>query len=309
MELRQLRTFEMVARHGSFTAVARELSVTQPAVSAQIQALESELGVRLLERLPRQVLLTSMGEALLGYARRMLNLEAEAKRVLAELTGAQDVFLRIGASPTIGAYVLPEIVGEFKRSHPDVRIVAEIESTYRVAEALQTHAIDVGLVEAVVDADTIVAHAFRTDELVLIAPPTHPWARRPSIQPLELAEQPLIAREPASGSRALVEEALRALGVGVLPTLELGGVEAIKNAVKLGLGVSFISRHAIRVEEKLGSLMVVPVEGLELRRFFYCIHDRPRYPSPVLQAFLDLVQGIGGEVGQQTEISEDRPRV
>ena len=309
MELRQLRTFEMVATHGSFTAVARELNVSQPAVSAQIQALESELGVRLLERLPRQVLLTPMGEALLGYARRLLNLEAEARRTLAELRGAQDAYLRIGASPTIGAYVLPEIVREFKRGHPHVRIVAEIESTYRIAEALQTHAIDVGLVEAVVEADTVAAHAFRTDELVLIVPPTHPWAQRQSIQPLELAEQPVIAREPASGSRALVEEALRALGVSVPPALELGGIEAIKNAVALGLGVSFVSRHAIQAEHKLGSLVAVPVEGLDLRRFFYCLHDRQRYISPVLQSFLDLVQGMGGDVRRQTESIEDRPQV
>jgi len=309
MELRQLRTFEMVASQGSFTAVARELNVSQPAVSAQIQALESELGVRLLERLPRQVLLTPMGEALLGYARRLLNLEAEARRTLAELRGVQDSYLRIGASPTFGAYVLPEIVGAFKRSHPDVRIVAEIESTYRVAEALQMHAIDVGLVEAVVEADTIAAHAFRTDELVLIAPPTHPWVRRSSIQPSELAEQPVIAREPSSGSRALVEEALRALGVSVPPALELGGVEAIKNAVTLGLGVSFVSRHAIRVEERLGSLVVVPVEGLDLRRFFYCLHDRQRYVSPILQSFLDLVQAAGAMAGPPAETSGDPPQV
>jgi DNA-binding transcriptional LysR family regulator len=291
----------MVASHGSFTAVARELNVTQPAVSAQIQALESELGVRLLERLPRRVLLTPAGEALLGYARRLLNLEAEARRMLAEMRGVQDAYLRIGASPTIGAYVLPEIVGEFKRGHPDVRIIAEIESTYHVAEALQTHTIDVGLVEAAVEADVLAAHAFRTDELVLIVPPTHPWARRQSIQPSELAGQPVIAREPASGSRALVEEALQALGVNVPPPLELGGVEAIKNAVALGLGVSFISRHAIRVEEKLGSLVVVPVEGLDLRRFFYCLHDRQRYASPILKSFLDLVQsqaaGQGDNIG------------
>ena len=298
MELRQLRTFEMVASQGSFTAVAKELNVTQPAVSAQIQALESELGVRLLERLPRQVVLTPMGEALLGYARRLLNLEAEARRMLAELRGAQDVYLRIGASPTIGAYVLPEMVGEFKRGHPDVRIVAEIEPTYRVAEALQMHTIDVGLVEAAVEADSMAVQAFRTDELVLIVPATHAWARRPSIQPSELVGQPMIAREPASGSRALVEEVLRGLGVSVPPALELGSIEAIKNAVALGLGVSFVSRHAIRVEEKLGSLVVVPVEGLDLRRLFYCLHDRQRYASATLRSFLELVQGAGeGETG------------
>jgi len=293
MELRQLRTFEMVAEYGSFTLVARELRISQPAVSAQIQALENELGVRLLERLPRQALLTPAGEVLHDYARRLLNLEFEAQRALSELRGSQDSSLRLGASPTIGAYVLPQMLADFKRQYPALRLIAEIRATYYVAEALQAHAIDVGLVEAAVDSDALVVETFLDDELVLTVPAGHPWAGRTSVAPAELQGQPLVAREPGSGSRMLVEESLRALGVEIVPFLELGGVEAIKNAVLAGLGISFISRHAIEAEVRLGTLVAVAVEGLDLRRPFYCLQRRELYVSSVMRAFLDLVRQIG----------------
>ena len=293
MELRQLRTFEMVAEYGSFTLVARELRISQPAVSAQIQALENELGVRLLERLPRQALLTPAGEVLHDYARRLLNLEFEAQRALSELRGSQDSSLRLGASPTIGAYVLPQMLADFKRQYPALRLIAEIRATYYVAEALQAPAIDVGLVEAAVDSDALVVETFLDDELVLTVPAGHPWAGRTSVAPAELQGQPLVAREPGSGSRMLVEESLRALGVEIVPFLELGGVEAIKNAVLAGLGISFISRHAIEAEVRLGTLVAVAVEGLDLRRPFYCLQRRELYVSSVMRAFLDLVRQIG----------------
>ncbi len=293
MELRHLRAFEAAVRCGSFTQAAAELGLSQPAVSLQVQALERELGIELLERLPRRVLLTPAGEALLDYARRLLNLEAEAGQVIAELKGLQAGCLRVAASPTIGTYLLPAMLGEFKRRQPGLRVIAEIAPSYRVGHALHEHAADVGLVEAPVDSESLVAEVFRTDELVLIVPAAHPWAGRRAILPRELAGQPLIAREPASGTRALVEERLRALGVEITPALELGGVEAIKNAVAAGLGVSFVSRHALELEVRLGILAAIPVRGLNLQRPFYCLRHSRRYASPALEAFLAFVREAG----------------
>lgn len=290
MELRQLRTFEMVVRYGSFTLVARELHISQPAVSAQMQALEKELGVQLLERLPRQVRLTPAGEMLSDYARRLLNLEGETHRALREFGGSQATSLRLGASPTIGAYVLPRMLAEFKRQHPELRLIAEIAATYHIVEALESYAIDVGLVEAAVDSVALVVQPFLSDELVLAVPRGHPWAGRTSVAPIELRGQPLIVREPGSGSRTLVEEGLRALEVEIEPFLELGGIEAIKNAVLAGLGIAFISRQAIQAEERLGALIAVAVEGLDLRRPFYCLYRRQRHLSTATRAFLDLVR-------------------
>jgi len=293
MELRQLRAFERVAHCASFTRAARELGLSQPAVSGHVQALEEELGIKLLERQPRQTLLTPAGELLLDYARRLLNLEREASQRLEELKGLQAGCLRLGASPTIGTYLLPAMLGEFKARYPGLRAIAEIAPSYRVAEALQAHAIEIGLVEAAVDSHGLVAEVFRTDELVLVVPAGHPWARRGSIRPAELLDYPLVAREPASGTRALVEERLRAVGIEPVPALELGGLEAIKNAVLAGLGVSFVSRQAIELEEKLGILVTVTVEGLDLRRPFYCLRHAQRYLSPALEAFLAFLPGAG----------------
>ena len=185
------------------------------------------------------------------------------------------------------------MLAEFKRQRPELRLIAEIGATYHVVEALQSYAIDVGLVEAAVDSDALVIEPFLSDELVLTVPAGHPWAGRASVAPAELQGQPMIVREPGSGSRALVEESLRALGVEIAPFLELGSIEAIKNAVLAGLGISFISRQAIKAEQKLGTLVAVAVEGLDLRRPFYCLHRRQRYLSPTVQAFLDLVQKTG----------------
>lgn len=290
MELRQLRTFEMVVRCGSFSQAADELNLTQPAVTAQIQNLERELGLRLLDRLPKRVLLTQAGETLLRYAQSLLNLEEEAYRALAELKGLQGGCLRIGASPTIGTYLLPGMLGEFKRCHPGLRLIAEIQPTHRVTEALLTHALDLGLVEAPVDEEALSAETFHTDELVLIVPAGHPWAQRQLVRADELPQQPSVTREPGSGTRQLVEERLRALGIEITPRLELGAIEAIKNAVAAGLGISFVSRLAIQTEEKLGTLVVVPVEGLDLRRPLYCLQHKRRHVTPATEAFLDFVK-------------------
>lgn len=294
MELRQLRAFERVVALGSFSRAAEELALSQPGVTAQIQGLERELGVRLLERLPRRVLLTAAGEALLPFARIMLNLEEDARRALEELRGLQAGTLRVGASPTVGAYLLPALLGELKRRHPGLRTIAEMRPTQEVAAALETHALDIGLVEAAVDSASLRIEPFGTDELVLIVPSGHPWSARGAVRPEELAGQPLIVREPGSGTRQLVEERLRALGVEVTPSLELGAIEAIKNAVAAGLGVAFISRLAVQPEQRLGILCVVSVEGLDLRRPFYRLLHRQRQPSPAVAAFLDVLAKASG---------------
>lgn len=292
MDLRQLRTFRTLAERSSFTATARELNLTQPAVSAQIQALESELGIRLFDRLPRKVRLTPIGVLLLDYASRLLNLEAEARRAITDAAGTHGQLLRIGASPTIGEYILPRILSEFRRKAPDTRVVVEIGPTARVIEALHLHSVDVGMVEAAVDSEELSVESFGSDELVLIASPNHPWARRNGIEAAELVGEALVTREPGSGTREQIDVALATHGVHIQPNLELGGIESIKNAVALGLGVSFVSRDAVRLEVEAKRLVVIDVPELDLRRPLFCVRNRQRYPSPNLRAFLKLLKDL-----------------
>jgi DNA-binding transcriptional LysR family regulator len=290
MELGQLRTFVMVAACGSFTQVARELNISQPAVTAQIQALERELEVRLLDRLPRRVLLTPAGEVLLDYARRLLNLEAEAQRALAEVCGRQESYLHIGASPTIGEYILPHILDEFRQIYPSVHVIAEIKPTYEVVQAIQDHVYNLGLIEAAADTDGLEMEPFLQDELVLVVPGHHPWAAQSMVEPAELVNEPWITREPGSGTRAWIEESLHSLGVVITPVMELGGIEAIKNTVAAGMGISILSRSAVQLEVNSGILVVVKVRGVSLIRSFYCIYPRQRYLSPIIKSFLALVK-------------------
>lgn len=290
MELRQLRTFEAVARFGNLTRAAQALGLTQPAVSGQLQALEHEAGLRLVERLPRGVALTQAGEALLEYARRLLSLEDEAAAVMKQLRGEQEGMLRLFASPTIGSYVLPELLRSFRDGHPEARVVVQVQATPRVVEALQARGADAGLVEALPDADDLVVEPFLDDELILIAPAGHPWAGRGAIAAAALAEAELVSREPGSGTRAMLESALEGLGLHMRSAAELGTVEAIKNGVIAGLGVAFVSRLAVRAELEHGLLAEVPVEGLRLRRSFYYLQRRYRYPTTLLTAFTALVR-------------------
>ncbi len=291
MELRQLRTFEAVGRFGNLTRAAQSLALTQPAVSGQIQALEQELGLRLVERLPRGIALTQAGEALLDNARRLLSLEGEAVAVMGEMRGEQAGLLRLSASPTIGSYVLPGLLQRFKRVHPEARLVAQVQSTPRVVEALLARETDAGLVEAEAEGHDLLIEPFLDDELILVVPAGHPWAGRAAIASAELAQVELVTREPGSGTRAMLEAALAALGLRLRPAAELGTVEAIKNGVAAGLGVAFVSRLAVHSELEHQVLAEVPVEGLALRRRFFYLQRRYRYPTALLTAFTTLVRG------------------
>ncbi|MHB0876053.1 MAG: LysR family transcriptional regulator [Anaerolineae bacterium] len=289
-----MRTFEAVARYGNITRAAQDLGLTQPAVSGQIQALEHEFGLRLVERLPRGVVLTQAGESLLGYARRLLGLEGEAAAVMGELRGQQAGLLRLSASPTIGSYVLPALLRQFKLGHPEARLVVQVQSTPRVVEALLARESDAGLVEAETAERDLIAEPFLDDELILVVPADHPWAKRGSIASGELADADLVTREPGSGTRAMLEGALGALGLRPRAAAELGTVEAIKSAVAAGLGVSFVSRLAVNLELRHRVLAEVTVEGLTLRRRFYYLRHKYRYPTALLGAFAAIVQGYHG---------------
>lgn len=295
MELRELRTFEAVARYGNLTRAAQWLGLTQPAVSGQIQALEREVGLRLVERLPRGVVLTEAGQALLDYARRLMATEAEASAVMGEFRGQQAALLRLGATPTVAAYVLPDVLRRFRQAHPEVRIVAQVLSTPHVVEALRLRAVDAGLVEAEPEGGDLVVTPFLEDELILVVPAAHPWAGRASIANANLAGAALVTREPGSGTRAMLDEALGQLGLRLRPVAELGTVEAIKNAVAAGLGVAFLSRLAVKWELQAGVLTEVAVEGLALRRRFYYLRHRYRYPTPLLSDFSSTVEDVGRE--------------
>lgn len=296
MNFEQLRSFKAVAMEGGFSRAATALFLTQSTISMQVAALEKELGVRLFQRLGRRVVLTDAGEAMLGYTSRILSLLEVSRSSMTEFRGLGRGELKVGASPTIGNYLIPEVLGEYRQRYPGVRVVLQIAPTPRIAAQTLGGNLHAGLVEAEVDDPDLNADSFFVDELVLIAPTRHPWTRRDAVSVSELATEPFIDREPGSGTRGIVRERLADKGVTITPVLEMGSPEAIKSAVRAGLGVAIVSRLTAELELQNGLLAVVPLEGISMTRRFLTLRHRNLIPSPSLGAFLEVLRDFSRQL-------------
>lgn len=289
MNWTHLTAFHAVAETGGMTAGAERLGVSQPAVSRHVKDLEAALGVALFDRVGRGLRLTREGEFLAEYARRIFALAGEAERGVAELRAASSGRLAVGASTTIGAYLLPATLVAFRRVHPGVRVSVEVMNTDWVHRLLRDHAIDLGLTEGFVERDDLVGERFAEDELVAIAAPAHPLAARKRVSPKTLAAQPFLLREHGSGTLAVEEQALAALGLAIEPAMTLGSTEAIKRFVAAGDAVAIVSRLAVAAEVDAGTLAVVPVEGLKIPRPLHLVRHRDRSDGPAVKAFLEVL--------------------
>lgn len=291
MTLHQLRSFVAVARLRSVSRAADVVHLTQPAVSKHIRALEERLGAKLVFRAGRSVQLTDAGEALHEYASRILGSLEEAEAAIGEMRGLRRGCLRVGAATTIGVYMLPAFLGEFKHQYPAVDISLTITNKEQIVRSLLRGEIDLGFVGPPIRPSTLAREEFLTDDLVLIVAPTHRFARRPSVLAEELKDEVFIVRERGSGTREIVEEEFARVGVALRQGMELGSTEAIKQAVAADLGVSVISRHAITLEAMTGRLCALGVRDLKLRRRLYITYSKGRPLAWAAQEFRDLVLG------------------
>lgn len=296
MNRNHLALFYAVAEHGGFSRAAEKLLISQPAVSLQVADLESALGVKLFDRLPRGVRLTEAGQLLFSFARRIANLEEEAERAIRELRGLERGRLLIGASLTVGSYVLPPVMGQFRKRHPGIELVLEIANTHEVQRRLSEGLLDVALTEGFVDAEELESEAFAEDELVAIAPPDHPLlAAKKRVTAAELCQQPLIFRERGSGTREVIEHALSTKKLNPTPVMSLGSTEAIKAAVACGMGLAIVSALAIPTELKAGTLAVLPLADLTIRRELHRLTLKGKAPSAATRAFLELLHSGKGK--------------
>jgi DNA-binding transcriptional LysR family regulator len=288
-----MRVFITVADKKNFSKAAKALSLTQPAVSFQIQTLEQYYQTMLFDRVNRHVKLTAAGELLLDYAVHMNNLQAELERNMQQLTGHVKGELLIGASTTIGEYILPYVVGSFKQDYPDVNVTIQIMNTKDIAEAVNSKAFDLGIVEGPLDyPESMEVHKFLEDELVLAIPSNHPFAKKGSITLEELKELPYITREPGSGSRLIFEQALIDADFDIEDLniiMELGSTTSIKSAIMGGLGISTISKWAIQDLVKSGKVSALNIEGLTLKRNFNIILNKEKFQSEATGKFMDFL--------------------
>jgi DNA-binding transcriptional LysR family regulator len=295
MNLNHLAIFHAVALSAGIGAGAARLHISQSAVSKQLADFEDHLGTTLFERLPRGVRLTESGKLLFGYANRIFALESEAEQVLEDLHTLRRGRVAIGASRTIGGYLLPAMLAQFKRLYPEVELTLEVANTAAIEEMLIDGAIDVGFSEGLGRSEALEFSVLTEDELVLIAPPGAHAAAPAPLTIGALHNLPMLVREAGSGTRAVTEQALAAHGVAPRTAMTLASTEAIKRAVAAGMGYAFVSALAVSTELQAGLLALVPVAGLSIRRPLHRLRLKSGWNSPAVAAFLQFMCQNAGE--------------
>ncbi len=293
MDQRRLQIFWAVAEQRNFSRAAELLHMAQPTVSQQVQGLEEFFGVRLFDRTSKSVALTAAGRALYAHVGPLLQQLAEIKRSVIQAAGVVGGTLTLGASMTIGQYVLPRVIAAFANEYPSVEVRLQIQNTEQVAHRVAVGALDLGLVEGPVSGADLIQETFLEDDLVFIAPANHRWHSKATIALADLKEEPLILREKGSGTRQVMEEHLTSAGIRLEEfriVTEMAGTETIKGAVEAGMGVAPISRWTIQKELRLGSLLFRTVRRLPMRRTFRAIYPRGRTLVPSAAAFVQKLQ-------------------
>lgn len=281
---RRLQVFHAVAGVLNFTRAAEALHMTQPAVTHQIRQLEEELGTRLFDRANNRISLTAAGEEVFEHAGRILDQYRDMHVAVKALTGERAGLLTLGASTTVAEYMLPELLGDFQRRFPDIRIRLRVANTDAVVSMVADNSIDLGVVEGAVDNGLLLVEECRRDELQVLAPPEHPLAKAEAIAPAELLDWPFLFREDGSGTRSVIERYLEEHGIDIAALdqpFELGSTEAIKGAVQAGTGISILSRASLDKEIRLGLLAVRPLEP-RLHRPYCFVRQRQKFRSRLM---------------------------
>jgi DNA-binding transcriptional LysR family regulator len=293
MNLDQLKTFQEVVRLGSFSEVAKKLGISQPAVSFQIQKLEHELGTKLIDRTQRGITLTTAGERLLRFADSTETGRELLQRDLEQLR--EEIFgeLLIAASTIPGEFLLPPLLAEFKKQHPAVKIQVDVSDSLTVINGVRDTTYEVGFCGVAPEGQGLTSFKIAGDEIVLIVPPEHPFARKGQIAPDELEGEPFIYREETSGTQRSLERLLGNAGLDLrkwAPNLVLGTTQSVVSAVATGAGIAFVSNLAIKQSLSLGLVRQISVSGLRLSRDFYCIYRQERVVSRLLEGFIDFMK-------------------
>jgi DNA-binding transcriptional LysR family regulator len=289
--LQQLRVFQAVAEHRSFTKAAEEIHLTQPGVSIQVKRLEEILNVPLFEKMGNQIYLTAEGKELLTTCNDLFDRLAAFEEKLKELHGEVAGPLNL-AAVTTAKYFLPQYLGDFLRKYPKVVPHLKASNRERIAERLEANEDDIYIMATLPQRSDIEAHPFLNDELVVFAHPDHPLAKKKKINPEQLVDERIIAREAGSGIRLTYERMLAERNITITPYMELGSGEAIKQAVMSDIGIGILSTYSLKLELETKRLVILNVEGFPLRRRWYAVHRKGKRLSRVAQTFLDhLLQG------------------
>ena len=296
MNLHHLEIFHVVAEAGSISACAQRMHISQPAISRQLKDFESRLGVTLFERMPRGVRLTEAGELLRDYATRLFAIARTAQAAVKELAEARQGHLPIGASNTIGTYILPRLLAMFRVRHPDIQMSMFVGNTEQVSLGVADMRFALGFIEGPLHVAHLQVERFRDDEILPVASPSHALTRKKRLSVTDFSGQPLLMREPGSGTRELIETTLSERGIRPGGVVEFGNAEAIKQAAIHGGGIAFLPRVSITRELAARELVALPFRDLTIQRSLSVIRRTTGYVAPAALAFLALV-GAGQEEG------------
>lgn len=289
---RRLQVFHTVARLLSFTKAAETLHMTQPAVTFQVRQLEEYFNTRLFDRTHNRISLTDAGARVYEFSDRIFALYSEMENAVREMTGDVSGVLMIGASTTIAEYMLPALLGNFKKRYPDVNVQLKVSNSDGIVHMVETNVIDLGVVESPVMNKNLVVEMCRMDQLVAIVSPHHPFADRTAVSINDLLEHPYICREEGSGTREVIGEYMNERGVNTAQvnlSMELGSPESIKGAVEAGMGVSIISRATILKELQLGTLVALTLDP-PLERPFSFVHQKQKFRHRAMEELLDFAR-------------------
>jgi DNA-binding transcriptional LysR family regulator len=289
LTLRQLQIFVAVAAAGGTAAAARRIALSQPATSAAVNELEALLEVRLFDRVGGRLVLNEHGRTMLPEARLLLDAAQSIEGRFGRGGRVHAPHLRLAASTTIGNYLIPPLLAAYRRTHPGARFSVEIDNTEHVARAVADYEVDMGFIEGPTALAGLVLQPWVTDELVVVAAPSHPLARasrRKRLTVAELAEATWLMREPGSGTRTVVEGTLLPLLHRLRSDTDLGSAEAIRQAAAAGLGITCLSRHVVADLVTLKRLVVLRTPLPPLRRPFYLVRPELRRPTPALERFV-----------------------
>jgi DNA-binding transcriptional LysR family regulator len=286
--LRQLKVFEAVARHLSYSKAARELHLTQPAVSMQVRSLEESIGLPLTEQLGKRIFLTEAGREVFHYSHNIAGLLSDMEAVLTGLKGLEHGNLKIAVASTAN-YYSTQLLTRFRAIHPTITINLDVTNRQSIIAQLVANQIDLAIMGLPPEGLDLQTESFMENPLVMIAPPTHRLAGKKTIPLRDLVQESFVVREEGSGTRGAMERFFREHGMSPRLELVMSTNEAIKEAVQAGMGLAVVSLHTVLLELETGRLVILPVEHFPILRHWYVVQREGKHLSAVASAFKEFL--------------------
>jgi DNA-binding transcriptional LysR family regulator len=297
LTLQQLRLFEAVSRHRSFTRAAEEMCLTQPAVSIQVKRLEGQVGLPLFDQVGRRIFLTSAGEEMYRASKDILGRVSRLEYNVEALQGSVKGTLQLSAVSTT-LYFMPHMLSSFLKLYPEVKPKFSFSNSKTVIQRLNDNLDDFVVMGEAPENKELMAFPFLENILVVVANPNHPLANEKNISLERIAEERFIEREMGSGTRQATDRLMQANGLNIEPYMELDSSDAIKQSVMADLGVAVLSLHSLALEIDAGQLVVLDVDNFPIKRRWYAVHLKGKHLSLVTQTFLDFILDKGRQINE-----------